>query len=104
MASSPEDSIPPLRGFDSEGEPVSVTVDEPLTDPEEEEFRTPAASELAGEYRLRSRTIKPSTRAHARPNTISADRRVELFPNRGRVRAALDCVRRLEYAEGGGYH
>ena len=49
MASSPEDSIPPLRGFDSEGEPVSVTVDEPLTDPEEE-FRTPAASELAGEY------------------------------------------------------
>ena len=104
MASSPEDSIPPLRGFDSEGKPVSVTVDEPLTDPEEEEFRTPAASDLAGEYRLRSRTIKPSTRAHARPNTISADHRVELFPNRGRVRAALDCVRRLEYAEGGGYH
>ena len=87
MASSPEDSIPPLRGFDSEGEPVSVTVDEPLTDPEEEE----------------SRTVKPSTRARARPNTISADHRVEPFPNRGRVRAALDRVRRLEYA-GGGYH
>ena len=58
MASSPEDSIPPLRGFDSEGEPVSVTIDKPLTDPEEEEFRTPAASELAEEYRLRSRTVK----------------------------------------------
>ena len=100
MASSPEDSIPPLRGFDSEGESVSVTVDELLTDPKEEEFRTPAASELAGEYRLKSRTVKPSTRARARRNTISADCQVEPFPNRGRVRAALDRIRRLEYAGG----
>ena len=67
---------------------------------EEEEFRTPAAPESAGNYRLRSRTVKPSACSRTRRNTISADRRPEPFPNRGRVRAALERVRRLEYTGG----
>ena len=42
MESSPEDNLPPLRGFNSEGEPIGVEPDEPPTDTEEE-FGTPAA-------------------------------------------------------------
>ena len=48
MESSPEDNLPPLRGFNSEGEPIGVEPEEPPTDTEDEEFRTPAASESAG--------------------------------------------------------
>ena len=61
MESSPEDNLPPLRGFNSEGEPIGVEPDEPPTDTEEEEFRTPAASESVGKYRLRSRAVSLST-------------------------------------------
>ena len=100
MESSPEDNLPPLRGFNSEGEPIGVEPDEPPTDTEDKEFRTPAASESAGNYRLRLRAVSLSTRSRVRRNTTSSDRRVEPFPNRGCVRAALDRVRRLEHAVG----
>ena len=100
MESSPEDNLPPLRGFNSEHEPIGVEPDEPPTDTEEEEFRTPAASKSVGNYRLRSRAVSLSTRSRARRNTASSDRRVEPFPNPGRVRAALERVRRLEHAVG----
>ena len=60
---------PPLCGFISDGEPIDVAVDEPPTDTEEEEFRTPAAPKLAFNYRLRSRTVKPSARSRTRRNT-----------------------------------
>ena len=59
MESSPEDNLPPLRGFNSEGKPIGVEPDEPPTDTEDEEFRTPAASQSAGNYQLRSRTVRP---------------------------------------------
>ena len=68
MESSPEDSLPPLRGFDSEGEPIDVVVDTPPSETNDEEFRTPAAPEQAGGYRLRSRNVKLSDR---RRNTVS---------------------------------
>ena len=100
MESSPEDNLPPLRGFNSEGEPIGVEPNELPTDTEDEEFRTPAASEPAGNYRLRLRSVSLSTRSRARRYTTSSDRRVELFPNQGRVQAALDRVRRLEHAGG----
>ena len=103
MESSPEDKLPPLGGFNSEGEPIGVEPEEPPTDTEDEEFRTPAASESAGNYWLRSRTVSLSTRLRARRHTTSSDRCVEPFPNRGRVRAALDRVRRLEHAGGGNF-
>ena len=93
MESSPKESLPPLRGFDSEGEPIDVADDE--------EFKTPAAPEQASGYRLRSRNVKPSDRPRGRRNTISCTSRVEPFPNSSRVRAALNCVRRLDYAGGG---
>ena len=89
-----------MRSFNSEGEPIGVESDEPPTDIEDEEFRTPTASESAGNYRLRSRTVSLSTRSRARRNTTSSDRCVEPFPNRGCVRAVLDRVRRLEHAGG----
>ena len=89
-----------MRGFNSKGEPIGVEPEKPPTDTEDEEFRTPAASEPAGNYRLRSRTVSLSTRSCARRNTTSSDPRVEPFPNRGRVQAALDRVRRLEHAGG----
>ena len=100
MESSPEDNLPPLRSFNSEGELIGVEPEEPPTDTEDEEFRTPAASESAGNYRLRSRTVSLSTRSRARRYTTSSDRHVEPFPNQGRVRATLDHVRRLEHAGG----
>ena len=100
MESSPEDNLPPLRSLYSEGKPIGVEPEELPTDTEDEEFRTPATSESAGNYRLRSRTVSLSTRSRPRRNTTSSDRRMEPFPNRGRVRAALDRVRRLEHAGG----
>ena len=81
MESSPEDNLPPLRGFNSEGEPIGVKPDKPPTDTEDEEFRTPAASESAGNYQLRSRTVRLSTRSRTRRNTTPFNRRVEPFPN-----------------------
>ena len=75
MESSPEDNLPPLRGFNSEGEPIGVEPDEPPTDTEEE-FRTPAASESVGNYRLRSRAVSLSTRSRARRNTTSSGARL----------------------------
>ena len=63
MESSPEDNLPPLRGFNSEGEPIVVEPDEPPTDTEEEEFRTLAAYESIGNYWLRSRAVSLSTRS-----------------------------------------
>ena len=66
MESSPEDNLPPLRGFNSEGEPIGVEPEKPPTDKEDKEFRTPAASEPAGNYRLRLRTVSLSTRSRAR--------------------------------------
>ena len=41
MESFLEDNLPPLGGFNSEGEPLGVEPDKPPTDTEEEEFRTP---------------------------------------------------------------
>ena len=69
MELSPEDSLPPPPRFYSDSEPIDVAVDEPPTDTEEEEFRTPAAPKLAFNYRLRSRTVKPSARSRTRRNT-----------------------------------
>ena len=69
MESSPEDSLPPLRGFDSEGGPIDVVVDAPLSETDNEEFRTPAAPEQAGGYRLSSRNVKPSDRPRGRRHT-----------------------------------
>ena len=100
MESSPEDSLPPLRGFDSKGEPIGIVVDAPPSETDDEEFRTPAASEQAGGYRLRSRNVKPSDRPRARRHTVSSSSRVEPFPSSSRVRAALNRVRRLGYAGG----
>ena len=85
MESSPEDNLPPLRGFNSEGELIGVEPDEPPTDTEDEEFATPLASESVGNYRLRLRAVSLSTRSRARRNTTSSHRRLELFPNRGCV-------------------
>ena len=99
MESSPEDSLPPLRGFDSEGGPIDVVVDAPLSETDNKEFRTPAAPEQAGGYRLRSRNVKPSHRPRGRHHTVSGSSRVEPFPNSSRMQAALNCVRRLDYAE-----
>ena len=101
MESSPEDSLPPLRGFDSKGEPIGIVADAPPSETDDEEFRTPAASEQAGGYRLRSRNVKPSDRPRGRRHTVSSSSRVEPFPNSSRVRAALNRVRRLDYGGGG---
>ena len=100
MESSPEDSLPPLRGFDSKGEPIGIVADAPPSETDDEEFRTPAASEQAGGYRLRSRNVKPSDRPRGRRHTVSSSSRVEPFPSSSRVRAALNRVRRLGYAGG----
>ena len=98
-----EHSPPPLHGFNSAGEPIDVATDGTPVNTEGEESGAPAVSDPADEYRLRSRTIRPSASLRSRRNTISADRRPEPFPNRGRVRAALERVRRLEYLGGGSY-
>ena len=76
MESSAEDNLPPMRGFNSKGEPIGFEPNEPPTDTEEE-FGTPAAPEPIGNYRLRSRAVSLSTRSRARRNTTSSDRRVE---------------------------
>ena len=94
MESSPEDSLPPLHGFNSDGEPIDVVIDAPPAESDNEDRRNPAASELASDYRLRSRTVRPSDRPRGRRNTISGSGRVEPFPNSIRVRAALSRVRR----------
>ena len=88
---------PPLYGYASDGEPVHAVPGGVETETEEEEFATPAAPELGG-YGLRNRTVRPSTRARARRNTLPSDRRSEPFPSSTRVQAALRVVRRLEYA------
>ena len=103
MESSPEDSLPPLRGFDSEGKPIDVVVDAPPSETNDEEFRTPAAPEQASGYRLRSRNVKPSDRPRGRHHTVSGRSRVEPFPNSSRVRAALNRVKRLDYMGGRGF-
>ena len=97
MESSPEDSLPPLHSFNSRGDPIDVVLyltSRPLTQ------RTRSLGPLPHLNRLRSRTVRPSTRLHARHNITSSDRCMEPFPNQGRVRGALDNVRRLEYAGG----
>ena len=95
MESSPEDSLPPWRCFDSEGEPIDVVVDAPPSETDNEEFRTPAAPEQAGGYRLRSRNVKLSDRPRGRRHTVSGSSRVEPFSNSSRVQAALNHIRRL---------
>ena len=98
-----EHSPPPLRGFNSAGEPVDVASDEPAANTGDVELIAPAVSDSVDNYRLRSRTVRPPPSLRSRRNTISADRRPEPSPNRGRVRAALERVRRLEYLGGGSY-
>jgi len=93
MEAVPEGTPPPLHGFYSDGDPANG----PSLDTEEEEYATPAAPELVHDYRLRSRTVRPSTRARARRNTLPSHRRVQPVPSGTRVRAALKRVRRLEY-------
>ena len=95
-----EHSPPPLRGFNSAGEPVDVASDEPAANTGDVELIAPAVSDSVDNYRLRSRTVRPPPSLRSRRNTISADRRPEPSPNRGRVRAALERVRRLEYLGG----
>jgi hypothetical protein len=96
METNSGDSLP-LHGFDTDGEPAYSAPADLNTDTEDDEFATPAAAEL-GDYRLRSRTVRPSTRARVRRNTIPSDRRAGPFPKSAQVQAALRRVRRLEYA------
>ena len=96
MESDSSDGTPPLCGFNDDGDPVSVTVGDTEAEVEEDEFATPAAAEVFGDYILRSRAVNPSTRPQRR-FTLPHDNRTEPFPSRTRLLAALKRVRRLEY-------
>jgi hypothetical protein len=95
MEAAPTTS-PPLLGYESDGQPVHAVPSGVETEADEE-FATPSAPEVGG-YGLRTRTVRPSTRARARRNTLPSDRRSGPFPNSTRVQAALRRVRKLEYA------
>ena len=88
MESDSSDGTPPLCGFNDDGDPVSVTVGDTEAEVEEDEFATPAAAEVFGDYILRSRAVNPSTRPQRR-FTLPHDNRTEPFPSRTRLLAAL---------------
>ena len=84
-----EHSPPPLRGFNSAGEPVDVASDEPAANTGDVELIAPAVSDSVDNYRLRSRTVRPP------PVYALGETQSQQIVVRSRLQTGAECELRL---------